>query len=86
MKNIIQFAVVIYGFMSSSACVYYEIPKPKDWSSTIKQVKEPTTETIRVDDTESDTVLFWYQSYPSAQPVKVEKVSETRWVVVFEKK
>jgi hypothetical protein len=85
MKIIIQSAFVISVFLIQFACVRHEIPKAKEWSSTIRQFKEPVLETIRVDDIESDTVLFWYQSCPSAQPIKIEKVDENRWIVVFEK-
>jgi hypothetical protein len=35
-------------------------------------------------DTESGT-LFWYQDHPSATPVKIEKIDENHWIVVFEK-
>jgi hypothetical protein len=78
-------ALIIFVGLWMALFWEYEIPSPSGWPSNIKIYRRVATGLHRVVDTESGRLLFIYLDAPAVQPVRIEKIDDNHWNVIFEK-
>lgn len=65
--------------------IEYEVPRPKEWSESVKKYKQPLTENIKVADGETGQTILWYSESSSVRATKLEKSASGEWIVTLEK-
>jgi len=85
-------AVAVVGLVIGIGCLLFflehEIPNPPGWPPNVKQYRKSALGGLtRVVDTNSGDLLFMYlpEYDRHIHPIKIEKLDENHWQVVFEK-
>lgn len=64
---------------------YFEIRNPESWKPNVKRAINPASGLIKVQDAESNKILFYYLEEGATYPIEVNKISEDEWRVTFKK-